>query len=173
MSPIACKAAITSNAAKAIGKAMTDQLLKNEASIGTDTLMGNDVNESMQRELQNARQNAAVGIRNFKRGSQRKKTSRGLKNFKVYSNVNSIQDLYKKKKKRRGYSDVEEFSIAKKDYSMFRDLCISKFLNEYVKEHNELIEKVQKYFKKVHCEGLAFELMKKTIEAYEMKYNLK
>ena len=77
---------------------------------------------------------------------------------------------YKKKKKISGYSYVQEFSILKKDYSRFRDLCISKFLNDNVKEHNELIEKVQKYFKHVHCKGMAFELMKKTIEEYEMKY---
>ena len=43
-------------------------------------------------------------------------------------------------------------------------------MNDNVKEHNELIEKVQKYFKQVHCKGMAFELMKKTIEEYEMKY---
>ena len=114
MCPIDCKAGITSNTGKAIGKAVTNQLVESGANIGTDALMVNDVNESMQRGLQNARQNAALGIRTLKRGSQCKKTSRGLKNFKVYSNVNSIQDLYKKKK-RSGYSDVEEFSIAKKD----------------------------------------------------------
>ena len=43
-------------------------------------------------------------------------------------------------------------------------------MNDHVKEYNELIEKVQKYFKQVHCKGMAFELMKKTIEGYEMKY---
>ena len=128
-----------------------------------------NVNESMQRELQNARQNVAVGIQNLKRGLKWKKISRGLRTFRVKLNANSNQDLCKKKK-RRNYSHVQEFSIHKKDYSRFRDLCISKFLNDNVKEHNELIEKVQKYFKQVHCKGMAFELMKKTIEEYEMKY---
>ena len=129
-----------------------------------------DFNESVQRELQNTKQNAAVGVENLKRALQCKKPSRGLKTFRVKLNVNSNQDPYKKKKKISGYSYVQEFSILKKDYSRFRDLCISKFLNDNVKEHNELIEKVQKYFKQVHCKGMAFELMKKTIEEYEMKY---
>ena len=43
-------------------------------------------------------------------------------------------------------------------------------MNDNVKEHNELIEKVQKYFKQVHCKEMAFELMNKIIEEYEMKY---
>merc|ERR1712101_81922 len=109
------------------------------------------------------KQKAGVGLWNLKRGLQCKKTSRGFKTFRVKLNVNSNQDLCKKKK-RRNYSYVQEFSILKKDYSRFRDLCISKFLNDNVKEHNELIEKVQKYFKQVHCKGMTFQLMKKTIE---------
>ena len=68
------KAAITSNAAKAIGKAVTNQLVESGANIATDALMGNDVNESVQREVQNARQNAAVGVQNLKRGLQLKRT---------------------------------------------------------------------------------------------------
>ena len=163
------KAAISSNAAKAIGKTVANQLVESGANIATDALMGNDVNESMQRELQNAGQNVAVGIQNLKRGLKCKKISSNFKNFKVELNAISNQDSCKKKK-RRNYSHVKEFSIHKKDYSRFRDLCISKFLNDNVKEHNELIEKVQKYFKQVHCKGMAFELMKKTIEEYEMKY---
>ena len=148
---------------------MANQLVESGANTATDALMGDDVNESMQRELQNARQNVAVGIQNLKRGLKCKKISRGLRTFRVKLNANSNQDLCKKKK-RRNYSHVQEFSIHKKDYSRFRDLCISKFLNDNVKEHNELIEKVQKYFKQVHCKEMAFELMNKIIEEYEMKY---
>ena len=73
MCPIDCKAGITSNTGKAIGKAMTNQLFESGANIATDALMGNDVNESVQRELQNARQNAAVGVQNLKRGLQQKR----------------------------------------------------------------------------------------------------
>ena len=62
MSPIACKAAISPNAAKAIGKAVTNQLVESGANIATDALMGNDVNESIQREVQNTKQKAAVGV---------------------------------------------------------------------------------------------------------------
>ena len=74
-SPLAktVKRAITSNATKAIGKAVANQLVESGANIATDALMGNDVNESVQRELQNARQNAAVGVQNLKRGLQQKR----------------------------------------------------------------------------------------------------
>ena len=155
---------------KAIRKAVANQMVESGANIATDALMGNDINESMHRELQNTRQNAAVGVQNLKRALKCKKLSRGLRTFRVKLNANSNQDPYKKKKNICGYSYVQEFSILKKDYSRFRDLCISKFLNDNVKEHNELIEKLQKYFKQVHCKGMAFELMKKTIEEYEMKF---
>ena len=73
MSPIGCKAAISPNAAKAIGKAVANELVESGANIATDALMGNDVNESMQREVQNARQNTAVGVKNLKSGLQQKR----------------------------------------------------------------------------------------------------
>ena len=73
MSQIGCKAAISSNTAKAIGNAVANQLVESGANIATDALMGNDVNESMHRELQNTRQNAAVGIQNLKRCLQMKR----------------------------------------------------------------------------------------------------
>ena len=68
------KEAITSNMAKAIGKALTNQMVESGANIATDALMGNDINESMYRELQNTRQNAAVGVQNLKRALQMKRT---------------------------------------------------------------------------------------------------
>ena len=52
----------------------------------------------MHRELQNTRQNAAVGVWNLRRGLQCKKNSRGFKTLKVYSNVNDIHDLYKRRR---------------------------------------------------------------------------
>ena len=68
-SPLAktIKKAITSNTGKAIGKAVKNQLVESGANIASDVLMGNDVNESIQRELQNTRQNAAIGIQKIKR----------------------------------------------------------------------------------------------------------
>ena len=68
------KEAITSNTAKAIGKAVANQMVESGANIATDALMGNDINESMYRELQNTRQNAAVGVQNLKRALQMKRT---------------------------------------------------------------------------------------------------
>ena len=68
-SPLArtIKKAVTSNTGKAIGKAVKNQLVESGANIASDVLMGNDVKESMQREVQNARQNAAIGIQRIKR----------------------------------------------------------------------------------------------------------
>ena len=61
------KRAVTSNTGKAIGKAVKNQLVESGANIASDVLMGNDVKESMQREVQNARQKAAIGIQQIKR----------------------------------------------------------------------------------------------------------
>jgi len=83
MSPFGCKADISSNTAKAIGKAVVNQLVKSGANIATDALIRNDVNESVQRELQNTRQNADVGILNLKRALKCKKLSRGIRTFRV------------------------------------------------------------------------------------------
>ena len=68
-SPLArtIKKAVTSNTGKAIGKAVKNQLVESGANIASDVLMGNDVKESMQREVQNARQKAAIGIQQIKR----------------------------------------------------------------------------------------------------------
>ena len=68
-SPLAktIKRVVTSNTGKAIGKAVKNQLVESGANIASDVLMGNDVNESIQRELQNTRQNAAIGIQQIKR----------------------------------------------------------------------------------------------------------
>ena len=68
-SPLAktIKRVVTSNTGKAIGKAVKNQLIESGANIASDVLMGNDVNESIQRELQNTRQNAAIGIQKIKR----------------------------------------------------------------------------------------------------------
>ena len=93
MSSIDCKAAITSNAAKAIGKAVANQLVESGANIATDALMGNDVNESVYRELKNTKQNAAAGVENLKRGLQCKKTSSGFKNFKSHLKSSYILNL--------------------------------------------------------------------------------
>ena len=68
------KEAITPNTTKAIGKAVANQMVESGANIATDALMGNDINESMYRELQNTRQNAAVGVQNLKRALQMKRT---------------------------------------------------------------------------------------------------
>ena len=120
-----------------VGKAVANQLVESGASIAGDVMMGNDIRESMQREVQNARQNAAMGIQ---------------------------------KKKGGGYSKFKKLCITKSDYSKFKDLCILKYARDYVKEHNDLVENVQKYFKKSYCKELAIEMMKKTTAAFEKKY---
>ena len=73
-SPLAktIKKAVTSNTGKAIGKAVKNQLVESGANIASDVLMGNDIKESMQREVQNARQNAAIGIQQIKRKNRNK-----------------------------------------------------------------------------------------------------
>ena len=58
--------AITSNAAKTAGKAIANQLVESGANIASAALMGDNVNDSLQRELQAGRQNAVIGVQNLK-----------------------------------------------------------------------------------------------------------
>ena len=88
--------AITSNAAKAAGKAIANQLVESGANIATDALMGNDVNESFQRELQAGRKNAANGVQKLKRGIQQKRTKAPLKKKKKTS-IQSKYNTYMRK----------------------------------------------------------------------------
>ena len=74
LSKIATKA-ITSNAAKAAGKAIANQLVESGANIATDALMGNNVNDSLQRELQAGRQKAVIGVQNLKNSLNNADTS--------------------------------------------------------------------------------------------------
>ena len=76
------KRAITYKAAKAAGNAIANQLVESGANIATDALMGNDVNESFQRQLQAGKQNAAIGIQNLKRSLQQKRTKQPPKKKK-------------------------------------------------------------------------------------------
>ena len=68
------KTALTSNVAKKAGKAIANQLVESGANIATDALMGNNVNESFERELQAGRHKAAVGVQNFKTNIQQKRS---------------------------------------------------------------------------------------------------
>ena len=76
------KRAITSNAAKATGKAIAKQLVESGANIASDALAGNDVNKSIQRQLQAGKQNAAIGIQNLKRSLQQNRTKQPPKKKK-------------------------------------------------------------------------------------------
>ena len=78
--------AITSNAAKTAGKAIANQLVESGANIATDALMGNDVNESFQRELQTGQKNAAVRVQKLKRVMKSKA------NEKIFKKIN-VMDL--------------------------------------------------------------------------------
>ena len=84
------KKVITSNAAKAAGKAIANQFVESGANIASDALMGNDVNESFQRELQAGRKNAAIGVQKLKRGIQQKRTKAPPKK----KNKTTIQSKY-------------------------------------------------------------------------------
>ena len=90
------KKVITSNAAKAAGKAVANQLVESGANIATDALMGNDVNESFQRELQAGRHNAAIGVQKLKRGIQQKRTKEPTKKKKKTS-IQSKYNTYMRK----------------------------------------------------------------------------
>ena len=66
------KKVITSNAAKAAGKAVANQLVENGVNIATDALKGNNVNESLKRKLEAGQQNAIMGVKQLKRSMELK-----------------------------------------------------------------------------------------------------
>ncbi len=63
--------ALTSNAAKAAGKAITNQLVESGANIATAALMGNNVNDTLKRELEAGRHNAVIGVQNLKNSTKK------------------------------------------------------------------------------------------------------
>jgi hypothetical protein len=90
------KKVIKSNAAKTAGKAIANQLVESGANIATDALMGNDVNESFQRELQAGRHNAAIGVQKLKRSIQQKRAKEPPKKKKKTS-IQSKYNTYMRK----------------------------------------------------------------------------
>ena len=90
------KKVITSNAAKTAGKAIANQLVESGANIATDALMGNDVNESFQRELQAGRHNTAIGVQKLKRGIQQKRAKEPPKKKKK-TTIQSKYNTYMRK----------------------------------------------------------------------------
>ena len=69
------KRAITSNAAKAAGKAIANQIVESGANIATAALMGNNVNDTLKREMEAGRQNAIVGVQMLKNSLNNVETS--------------------------------------------------------------------------------------------------
>ena len=67
--------ALTSNAAKTAGKAIANQLVESGANIATAALMGNNVNDTLKREMEAGRQNAIVGVQMLKNSLNNVETS--------------------------------------------------------------------------------------------------
>ena len=67
--------ALTSNAAKTAGKAIANQLMESGANIATAALMGNNVNDTLKREMEAGRQNAIVGVQMLKNSLNNVETS--------------------------------------------------------------------------------------------------
>jgi hypothetical protein len=67
--------ALTSNAAKTAGKAIANQIVESGANIATAALMGNNVNDTLKREMEAGRQNAIVGVQMLKNSLNNVETS--------------------------------------------------------------------------------------------------
>ena len=66
------KKVITSNAARAAGKAITNQLVESGVNIATDASMENNVNGCLKRKLEAGQQNAFMGVKQLKRSMELK-----------------------------------------------------------------------------------------------------
>ena len=67
--------ALTPNAAKTAWKVIANQIVESGANISTAALMGNNVNYTLKRELENGRQNAVIGVQNLKNSLTNVETS--------------------------------------------------------------------------------------------------
>ena len=88
------KKAITQKTAKAFGKAITNQLVESGANIASDALMGNDINESFQRELVSGRQKSYIA----RLVSRRKKAIAQNQRLKKYLNIKGEMELKENEK---------------------------------------------------------------------------
>lgn len=64
--------AATSGAAKTVGKALKEQAISSAVNLGIDALRGNDLQESLDREVSSARHKAADTLSDFQTSRKRK-----------------------------------------------------------------------------------------------------
>ena len=91
------KNAKTRKTAKVFGKAITNELVESGANIASDALMGNDINESFQRELVSGRQKAIARAQRLKKylnikGEMELKENEKLLKKKVDSILKSLSE---------------------------------------------------------------------------------
>ena len=91
------KNAKTRKTAKVFGKAITNELVESGANIASDALMGNDINESFQRELVSGQQKAIARAQRLKKylnikGEMELKENEKLLKKKVDSILKSLSE---------------------------------------------------------------------------------
>ena len=59
--------ALKSNTGRAIGRALKDQAISTGTNLLADVVAGNDMKQGLNREVQDIRQNAALGIHSIKK----------------------------------------------------------------------------------------------------------
>ena len=88
------KNAKTRKTAKVFGKAITNELVESGANIASDALMGNDINESFQRELVSGRQKSYIA----QLVSRRQKAIAQSQRLKKYLNIKGEMELKENEK---------------------------------------------------------------------------
>ena len=88
------KNAKTRKTAKVFGKAITNELVESGANIASDALMGNDINESFQRELVSGRQKSYIA----RLVSRRQKAIAQNQRLKKYLNIKGEMELKENEK---------------------------------------------------------------------------
>ena len=88
--------AVKSSTGRAIGEALKNQAISRGTNLLTDIVAGNNLNEGINREVGNIRQNAALGIQQL--ANTRKRYESDVDESEIETN-NDIKSTKKKKKK--------------------------------------------------------------------------
>ena len=113
------KKVITSNAARAAGKAITNQLVESGVNIATDASMENNVNGCLKRKLEAGQQNANMRVKKLKRTMELKGNEKIFKTKKDLILDSLSQNLMILQQIMEMVADLKDQSRKKKKAKIF------------------------------------------------------
>ena len=116
--------AVKSNTGKAIGRALKDQAISTGTNLLADVVAGNNLNEGINREVGNIRQNAALGIQqlaNTHKHYESDYESEIETNNNIKSRKKKKKNQLKNKKKQTKNKNQPPKKVGNKKFNFFKD----------------------------------------------------